>query len=178
MSWFWQDMFSMYSKCPAKRRLGIHLAGILPSRRPFPVRIPQIMHNGQILPRFFDSSFVWELCDSCLRGSLVHDQRWGSSFTAVLACPLREDASAVAGGASVAVRSLRGGVSAVICPFRGDASTATKKRVQPKVPSWVRPSCNAFLSGKSWQYFVAVHSRRGATGRGTPSQIRRRLRGR
>ncbi len=75
MSWFWQDMFSMYSKCPAKRRLGIHLAGILPSRRPFPVRIPQIMHNGQILPRFFDSSFVWELCDSCLRGSLVHDQR-------------------------------------------------------------------------------------------------------
>ena len=75
MSWFWQDMFSMYSKCPAKRRLGIHLAGILPSRCPFPVRIPQIMHNGQILPRFFDSSFVWELCDSCLRGSLVHDQR-------------------------------------------------------------------------------------------------------
>ena len=71
----WQDMFSMYSKCPAKRRLGMHLAGILPSRRPFPVRIPQIMHNGQILPRFFDSSFVWELCDSCLRGSLVHDQR-------------------------------------------------------------------------------------------------------
>ena len=75
MSWFWQDMFSMYSKCPAKRRSGIHLAGILPSRRPFPVRIPQIMHNGQILPRFFDSSFMWELCDSCLRGSLVHDQR-------------------------------------------------------------------------------------------------------
>ena len=75
MSWFWQDMLPMYSKCPAKRRLGIHLAGILPSRRPFPVRIPQIMHNGQILPRFFDSSFVWELCDSCLRGSLVHDQR-------------------------------------------------------------------------------------------------------
>ena len=71
----WQDMLPVYSKCPAKRRLGIHLAGILPSRRPFPVRIPQIMHNGQILPRFFDSSFVWELCDSCLRGSLVHDQR-------------------------------------------------------------------------------------------------------
>ena len=40
MSWFWQDMLPMYSKCPAKRRLGIHLAGILPSRRPFPVRIP------------------------------------------------------------------------------------------------------------------------------------------
>ena len=67
MSWFWQDMLPMYSKCPAKRRLGIHLAGILSSRRPFPVRISQIMHNGQILPRFFDSSFVWELCDSCLR---------------------------------------------------------------------------------------------------------------
>ncbi len=43
----------------------------------------------------------------------------------------------------------------MICPFRGDASTATKKRVHRKVPSWVRPSCNAFLSGKSWQYFVA-----------------------
>ena len=40
MSWFWQDMFSMYSKCPAKRRLGIHLAGILPSRRPFAVQTP------------------------------------------------------------------------------------------------------------------------------------------
>ena len=57
MSWFWQDMFPMYSKCPAKRRLGIHLAGILPSRRSFPVRIPQIMHNGQILPRFCNSAF-------------------------------------------------------------------------------------------------------------------------
>lgn len=34
-------------------------------------------------------------------------------------------------------------------------------RVHRKVPSWVRPSCNAFLSGKSWQYFVAVHPRRG-----------------
>lgn len=36
----------------------------------------------------------------------------------------------------------------MICPFRGDASTATKKRVQPKVPSWARSSRNAFLSGK------------------------------
>ena len=35
-------------------------------------------------------------------------------------------------------------------------------RVHRKVPSWVRPSCNAFLSGKSWQYFVAVHPRRGS----------------
>ena len=34
-------------------------------------------------------------------------------------------------------------------------------RVHRKAPSWVRPSCNAFLSGKSWQYFVAVHPRRG-----------------
>ena len=57
MSWFWQDMLPMYSKCPAKRRLGIHLAGILPSRRPFSVRIPQIMHNGQILPLFCNSAF-------------------------------------------------------------------------------------------------------------------------
>ena len=57
MSWFWQDMLPMYSKCPAKRRSGIHLAGILPSRRHFPVRIPQIMHNGQILPLFCNSAF-------------------------------------------------------------------------------------------------------------------------
>ena len=34
-------------------------------------------------------------------------------------------------------------------------------RVHRKVPSWVGPSCNAFLSGKLWQYFVAVHPRRG-----------------
>ena len=54
MSWFWQDMLPMYSKCPAKRRLGIHLAGILPSRRPFAVRIPQIMHDERILPRSTD----------------------------------------------------------------------------------------------------------------------------
>lgn len=78
-----------------------------------------------------------------------------------LLCEVRRATSAVArplcGGASVAVRPLRGGVSAVICPFRGDASTATKKRVQPKVPSWVRSSRNAFLSGKSWRYFVAMH---------------------
>lgn len=52
----------------------------------------------------------------------------------------------------------------MICAFRGDASTTTKKRVQPKVPSWARSSCNAFLSGKSWQYFVAVHSRRALQG--------------
>ena len=169
MSWFWQDMLSMYSKCPAKRRLGIHLAGILPSRRPFPVRIPQIMHNGQILPRFCNSAFCARFGARSALRFVLH---------CGIACSLREGASAVAGGASVAVRPLRGGVGAVICPFRGDASTATKKRVQPKVPSWVRSSRNAFLSGKSWQYFVAMHSRRGATGRGTPSQIRRRLRGR
>ena len=54
MSWFWQDMLPMYSKCPAKRRLGIHFAGILPSRRPFAVRIPQIMHGERILPRSTD----------------------------------------------------------------------------------------------------------------------------
>lgn len=57
ISWFGQDMLSMYSKCTAKRHSGIHLAGILPSRRPFPVRIPQIMHSGQILPLFCNSAF-------------------------------------------------------------------------------------------------------------------------
>ena len=34
-------------------------------------------------------------------------------------------------------------------------------RVHRKGLFWVRPSCNAFLSGKSWQYFVAMHPRRG-----------------
>ena len=34
-------------------------------------------------------------------------------------------------------------------------------RVHRKAPSWARSSCNAFLSGKLWQYFVAVHPRRG-----------------
>ena len=58
MSWFWQDMLPMYSKCPAKRRLGIHLAGILPSRRPFAVRIPQIMHDERILPTLDGSSWT------------------------------------------------------------------------------------------------------------------------
>lgn len=138
------------------------------------------------------------------RPSLGH-QRCGSSFTGVLACPLRGGASAVVHclsklallvisapstwrhqrcGSSLMwrcdrrVRPLYGGASVVARPLCGNASTATKKRVHRKVPSWVRPSCDAFLSGKSWQCFVAVHSRRGATGRGTPSQIQRRLRGR
>lgn len=144
-------------------RVSCHQDALFPSASLKSCTVGKSCHSFAILP------FV--------RGP-ARDQRRGSSFTAVLACPPREGASAVAGGASVAVRPLRGGVSAVICPFRGDASTATKKRVQPKVPSWVRSSRNAFLSGKSWQYFVAMHSRRGATGRGTPSQIRRRLRGR
>ena len=62
-------------KMPCKAPFGNTSRGYLAIKTPFSVRIPQIMHNGQILPRFFDSSFVWELCDSCLRGSLVHDQR-------------------------------------------------------------------------------------------------------
>lgn len=49
-SYFWQDMRAMYPKSPAKRRLGIHLAGILPPRGVFAARSPQIMHGAQILP--------------------------------------------------------------------------------------------------------------------------------
>lgn len=86
----------MYAKCPAKCRRGMHFASILPRRPSFSVRIPQIMHSGQILPLFFDLSFVRDLCDSCLRGSSGCDQHRGSTFTGILACPLREGANAVA----------------------------------------------------------------------------------
>ena len=89
----------------------------------FSVRIPQIMHSGQILPLFFDLSFVRDLCDSCLRGSSGRDQHRGSTFTGILACPLREGANAVArplcGGVSVAVRPLRGGADVVVHPPLG-----------------------------------------------------------
>ncbi len=50
MSWFWQDMFSMYSKCPAKRRLGIHLAGTC--------------HQGALFPS--------ESLKSCTMGKYCH----------------------------------------------------------------------------------------------------------
>ena len=43
-------MRGMHPKSPAKRRWGIHRAGILPSRGAFAVRSPQIMHGAQILP--------------------------------------------------------------------------------------------------------------------------------
>lgn len=38
----------------------MHLANILPRRASFPVRSPQIMHNGQILPLICDSVFCTE----------------------------------------------------------------------------------------------------------------------
>ena len=43
-------MRAMCPKIPAKRRWGMHRAGILPSRGAFAVRSPQIMHGAQILP--------------------------------------------------------------------------------------------------------------------------------
>lgn len=247
-------MLSMYAKCPAKCRRGIHFASILPRRPSFSVRIPQIMHSGQILPLFFDLSFVRELYDSCLRGSSGRDQHRGSTFTGILACPLREGANAVARpfvgvlaswfilhveakaswfalcwGVSAAAHPLCGGTSVVICPLREGASAVARPlcgaqaspfalyakvqalRLVPyvgvptlwfafcagmparqektarrrKALSLARPSRSAFLSGKSWHYFVAMHSQKGAsvrqrkaTGRGTPSRTRRRLRGR
>lgn len=64
-----------------------------------------------------------ELCDPCLRGSSGRDQHRGSTFTGILACPLREGANAVArplcGGVSVAVRPLRGGADVVVHPTLG-----------------------------------------------------------
>lgn len=47
----------MYPQRCEKCRQGIHLANILPRRASFPVRSPQIMHNGQILPLVCDSAF-------------------------------------------------------------------------------------------------------------------------
>lgn len=125
-------MLSMYPKCPAKCRRGMHFASILPRRPSFSVRIPQIMHSGQILPLFFDLSFVRELCDSCLRGSSGRDQHRGSTFTGILACPLREGANAVArplwGGVSVVVHPLRGGKSVVVRPRWGVSAAARPLR--------------------------------------------------
>lgn len=192
-------MLSMYAKCLAKCRRGTHFASILPRRPSFSVRIPQIMHSGQILPLFFDLSFVRDLCDSCLRGSSGRDQHRGSTFTGILACPLREGANAVARpfvgvlaswfvlrwGVSAAARPLREGASAAVRSLCRNVSGQRKNARRRKAPSLARPSRSAFLSGKSWHYFVAMHSRKGAsvrqwkaTGRGTLSQIRHRLRGR
>ena len=156
-------MLSMYAKCLAKCRRGTHFASILPRRPSFSVRIPQIMHSGQILPLFFDLSFVRELCDSCLRGSSGRDQHRGSTFTGILACPLRE-------GASAAARPLCGGTDVVVRLFRGNASAARKKIARRrKEPSLARPSRSAFLSGKSWRYFVAMNFPKGHIGAATES---------
>lgn len=181
-------MLSMYAKCLTKCRRGTHFASILPRRPSFSVRIPQIMHSGQILPLFFDLSFVRELCDSCLRGSSGRDQHRGSTFTGILACPLREGANAVARpfvGVLASWFVLRWGVSAAVRSLCRNVSGQRKNARRRKAPSLARPSRSAFLSGKSWHYFVAMHSRKGAsvrqrkaTGRGTPSRTRRRLRGR
>ncbi len=43
-------MRAMCPKRPAKRRWGMHRAGILPPRGAFAVRSPQIMHDARILP--------------------------------------------------------------------------------------------------------------------------------
>ena len=110
-------------KMPCKMPSGNTFREYLATKTLFSVRIPQIMHSGQILPLFFDLSFVRDLCDSCLRGSSGRDQHRGSTFTGILACPLREGANAVArplcGGVSVAVRPLRGGADVVVHPPLG-----------------------------------------------------------
>ena len=165
----------------------------------FSVRIPQIMHSRQILPLLFDLSFVRELCDSCLCGSSGRDRHHGSTFTGVLACPLREGASAVARplcGAQASPFALYAKVQALrLVPYvgvptlwfafcAGMPARQEKTARRRKALSLARPSRSAFLSGNSWHYFVAMHSQKGAsvrqrkaTGRGTPSRTRRRLRG-
>ena len=153
-------MLSMYAKCPAKCRRGMHFASILPRRPSFSVRIPQIMHSGQILPLFFDLSFVRELCDSCLRGSSGRDQHRGSTFTGILACPLREGANAVArplcGGVSAVARPLRRGASAVICPRRGGASAAVRSLCRNV--SAATEKSRAVERRPLWQDLAVVHS--------------------
>lgn len=140
-------MLSMYAKCLAKCRRGTHFASILPRRPSFSVRIPQIMHSGQILPLFFDLSFVRELCDSCLRGSSGRDQHRGSTFTGVLACPLREGANAVARpfvGVLASWFVLRWGVSAAARPLREGASAAARPLCGGAPTLWF-----AFFAGMS-----------------------------
>ncbi len=175
-------MLSMYAKCPAKCRRGMHFASILPRRPSFSVRIPQIMHSGQILPLFFDLSFVRELCDSCLRGSSGRDQHRGSTFTGILACPLREGASAAARplcggvlaswvilyvevqaswfvlrwGVSAAARPLRGSTSAVICPLRGGTSIAVRSLCRNV--SGATKKSRAVERRPPWQDLAVVHS--------------------
>lgn len=174
-------MLSMYAKCPAKCRRGMHFASILPRRPSFSVRIPQIMHSGQILPLFFDLSFVRDLCDSCLRGSSGCDQHRGSTFTGILACPLREGANAVAcplcgrvlasrfvlhwglaswfipcWGTSAVVRPLRGGASVVVRPRRGGASAAVRSLCRNV--SGATKKSRAVERRPPWQDLAGVHS--------------------
>lgn len=76
----------MYPQRCEKCRQGIHLANILPRRASFPVRSPQIMHNGQILPL---------VCDSAFCGGSAHDQRCGSGASERCGRPSRGGASVV-----------------------------------------------------------------------------------
>lgn len=144
-------------KMPCKMPSGNAFREYLATKTLFSVRIPQIMHSGQILPLLFDLSFVRELCDSCLRGSSGRDQHRGSTFTGILACPLREGANAVARpfvgvlaswvilyvevqalrlvlrwGVSAAARPLCGGTDVVVRLFRRNASEARKNRAPSK----------------------------------------------
>lgn len=83
-------------------------------------------------------------------------------------------------GVSAAARPLRGSTSAVICPLHGGASDAVrslcrnvsgqrKNARRRKAPSLARPSRSAFLSGKSWRYFVAMNFPKGHIGAATES---------
>ena len=150
------------------------------------------------------SCHSFSACLSC--GSSGRDRHRGSTFTGILACPLREGANAVAcplcgGGASIAVRpslgssvvvhpllghqrcgssstrrckrcgsSLMWGYRCCGSPFARECQRGKKKTARRrKAPSLARPSRSAFLSGKSWRYFVAMNFPKGHIGAATES---------
>lgn len=69
-------MLSMYSKCPAKRRWGIHHANILPGKGPFAAQTPQIMHSAQILPCMIAPAERILLGESCRARRIPLDESY------------------------------------------------------------------------------------------------------
>lgn len=69
-------MLSMYSKCPANRRWGIHHANILPGKGPFAAQTPQIMHSAQILPCMIAPAERILLGESCRARRIPLDESY------------------------------------------------------------------------------------------------------
>ncbi len=74
MSWFWQDMFSMYQNALQSAvweyisRVSCHQDALFPSESLKSCTMGKYCHAFRLV-------FHVGGCDSCLRGSLVHDQR-------------------------------------------------------------------------------------------------------